>query len=45
VDQAIQKLHRHPRLARCLWYLQQVASAICGSASRRRRFQVERRNV
>ncbi|HEV2669927.1 MAG TPA: excinuclease ABC subunit UvrA [Gemmatimonadales bacterium] len=24
VDQAIQKLHRHPRLARCLWYLQQV---------------------
>jgi len=24
VDEAIQKLHRHPRLARCLWYLQQV---------------------
>jgi len=24
VDQAIQRLHRHPRLARCLWYLQQV---------------------
>jgi len=24
VDQAMQKLHRHPRLARCLWYLQQV---------------------
>ena len=24
VDQAIQKLHRHPRLARSLWYLQQV---------------------
>jgi excinuclease ABC subunit A len=24
VDQAIQKLHRYPRLARCLWYLQQV---------------------
>ncbi len=24
VDQAILKLHRHPRLARCLWYLQQV---------------------
>ncbi len=24
VDQAIHKLHRHPRLARCLWYLQQV---------------------
>src|SRR2546430_16717771 len=21
VDEAIQKLHRHPRLARCLWYL------------------------
>ena len=24
VDEAIQKLHRQPRLARCLWYLQQV---------------------
>src|SRR5881628_449502 len=24
VDQAIQRLHRHPRLARALWYLQQV---------------------
>ncbi len=24
VDQAIQRLHRHPRLARSLWYLQQV---------------------
>ena len=24
VDQAMQRLHRHPRLARCLWYLQQV---------------------
>ncbi|MBO0742046.1 MAG: ATP-binding cassette domain-containing protein, partial [Hyphomicrobiaceae bacterium] len=24
VDQAIHKLHRHARLARCLWYLQQV---------------------
>ena len=24
VDQAMHKLHRHPRLARCLWYLQQV---------------------
>jgi excinuclease ABC subunit A len=24
VDQAIQRLHRHPRLARCLWHLQQV---------------------
>ena len=24
VDQAIQRLHRQPRLARCLWYLQQV---------------------
>src|SRR5213080_1749744 len=24
VDQALQRLHRHPRLARCLWYLQQV---------------------
>ena len=24
VDQAIKRLHRHPRLARCLWYLQQV---------------------
>ena len=24
VDQAIQRLHRHPRLARPLWYLQQV---------------------
>jgi excinuclease ABC subunit A len=24
VDQAIQRLHRHHRLARCLWYLQQV---------------------
>src|SRR5881394_1031619 len=24
VDQAMPKLHRHPRLARCLWYLQQV---------------------
>ena len=24
VDQAMRRLHRHPRLARCLWYLQQV---------------------
>jgi len=24
VDQAMQRLHRHPRLARSLWYLQQV---------------------
>jgi len=24
VDQAIKRLHRHARLARCLWYLQQV---------------------
>src|SRR6266581_2589764 len=24
VDEAIKRLHRHPRLARCLWYLQQV---------------------
>jgi excinuclease ABC subunit A len=24
VDEAIKKLHRHPRLARCLWHLQQV---------------------
>jgi excinuclease ABC subunit A len=24
VDEAIQRLHRHPRLARALWYLQQV---------------------
>ena len=24
VDQAIERLHRHPRLARSLWYLQQV---------------------
>jgi len=24
VDQAIQRLHRHPRLSRSLWYLQQV---------------------
>jgi len=24
VDQAIQRLHRHPRIARALWYLQQV---------------------
>ncbi len=24
VDDAIKRLHRHPRLARCLWYLQQV---------------------
>src|SRR5258706_13593056 len=24
VDQAIQRLHRNPRLARSLWYLQQV---------------------
>src|SRR3989442_1770892 len=24
VDEAIKRLHRHPRLARCLWHLQQV---------------------
>jgi excinuclease ABC subunit A len=24
VDEAIKRLHRYPRLARCLWYLQQV---------------------